>query len=183
MPAMRIAFSLLVATSLMGAAAPSGRQPTDPKSVTSLSNPDARPIPVDSLYYTRSVYMPAWSPAGKEIAFTTDITGLPNLWKVSANGGSPIQLSVSDNGEYDAAWSPDSKWIVYDSDFGGNEMYDIYAIPSEGGSAINLTNTPDVSEWLPRWSPDGSQLMIKYKTKESPVTNIAVLDGRHARST
>jgi dipeptidyl aminopeptidase/acylaminoacyl peptidase len=178
MRVIRIAVFLLLAAFLMGVAAPSDRQPTDPKSISSLSNPDAGPIPVDSLYYTRSVNMPAWSPGGKEIAFTTDITGRPNLWKVSASGGWPIQLSVSDNGEYDAAWSPDGKWIVYDSDVGGNEMYDIYAIPSEGGSAINLTNTPDVSEWQPRWSPDGSQLMIKYRTKDSPITNIAVLDWK-----
>ncbi|MGA9854666.1 MAG: S9 family peptidase [Gammaproteobacteria bacterium] len=178
MQVMRIALFLSAAMFLMGAAAPFDRQPTDPKSVTSLSNPDADPIPVDSLYYTRSVSGPAWSPDGKQVAFTTDITGRPNLWKVSASGGWPIQLSVSENREYDAAWSPDGRWIVYDSDFGGNEKYDIYAIPSEGGSTINLTNTPDVSERQPRWAPDGSQLLITYKPKDSPVTNIGVLDWK-----
>jgi hypothetical protein len=31
-----------------------------------------------------------------------------------------------------AAWSPDGKWIVYQQDRGGDELWDLYAIPSEG---------------------------------------------------
>jgi dipeptidyl aminopeptidase/acylaminoacyl peptidase len=99
-----------------------------------------------------------------------------NLWKVSASGGWPIQLSESDDRQFVAAWSPDGKWIVFQQDAGGGEIFDLYAVPSDGGSAVDLTNTPDVSETDPRWSPDGRALVISYRPKASSTTDIALLD-------
>ncbi|KRF02091.1 hypothetical protein ASG87_11450 [Frateuria sp. Soil773] len=175
----RVPLFVLIAPLLMGAAnAPADRQPTAPASVVSASNPDATPIPVEALYYTRRAYGPAWSPDGREVAFTTDLTGRPNLWKVSADGGWPIQLSVSDDREEGAAWSPDGRWIVYQSDRGGNEMWDLYAVPATGGTPVRLTDTPEVAESDPRWSPDGTQLLIGYKPKAASVADIAVFDWR-----
>lgn len=167
---------LLCGLFLLGAVSPAGRQPTPPRSITSASNPGAGPIPIDSLYYTRATGSPTWSPDGKSIVFTTDITGQPNLWKVPSAGGWPLQLSASNNREYNAVWSPDGRWIVYQSDRGGNEMWDIYAIPAAGGKSIDLTNTPKVSETSPRWSPDGSKLLISREKRNSPVINIAIFD-------
>ena len=163
---------------LLGAASPADRQPTSLRSITSTTNPGAGPIPIDSLYYTRATGSPAWSPDGKSIAFTTDVTGVPNLWKVPSTGGWPLQLSASNDREYDAVWSPDGRWIVYQSDHGGNEMWDIYAIPAAGGKSINLTNTPKVSETSPLWSPNGSELLISRERRNSPVSNIAILDWK-----
>ena len=77
------------------------------------------------------------------------MTGRPNLWKVRASGGWPLQLVQSDERQYAAAWSPDGKWIVYQQDKGGNEMWDLYAIPSDGREAVNLTSTPDIREQSP----------------------------------
>ena len=155
---------------------PDDRQPTDPKSVTALTNPSARPIPIEDLFFTRSVSSASWSPDGKEIAFTTDMTGRSNLWKVNASGGWPTQLVQSEDRQYSESWSPDGKWIVYQQDFGGNEMWDVFAIPSNGGAIVNLTSTPDIREEGPRWSPDGKSLAINTKPKDGTVYNLAVLD-------
>src|ERR1700747_108358 len=70
---------------------------TDPKSVVSSSNSVSRPAPIDDLYYTKSVFGAAWSPDGQQIAFTSDLAGRPNLWKVNAKGGWPLQLTQSDD--------------------------------------------------------------------------------------
>ena len=158
------------------ASGPDGRQITDPRSLTSESSPAARPIPIDDLYFTRSLGGASWSPDGKEILLTTDISGRMNLWKVSAGGGWPLQLSQSDERQFNGAWSPDGKWIVFQQDVGGNELWDIFAIPRDGGEATNLTATPGVREEGPRWSPDGKTLAINRKPKESTVYDIALLD-------
>lgn len=158
------------------ASSPENRVITDPKSVVSVANPAARPVPIDNLYFTRSVFGPAWSPDGREIVFTTDMSGRYNLWKVSASGGWPVQLTQSDDANYNATWSPDGKWIVYQADKGGNELYDVYATPSGGGEIINLTSTPEIREQDPRWSRDGKLLAIGYKPKTSTVIDIALLD-------
>ncbi|PYU62060.1 MAG: hypothetical protein DMG56_12460 [Acidobacteria bacterium] len=155
---------------------PDARQITDPKTITSASNPNARPIPIDDLYFTRSVSSASWSPGGKEIAFTTDISGRANLWKVNADGGWPIQLAQSDERQYGDTWSPDGKWIVFQQDTGGNELWDIFAIPSDGGAVINLSNTPEIREESPRWSPDGKTIALNTKPKEATVYDITLLD-------
>jgi Tol biopolymer transport system component len=172
----RLAFILVCAVAVFASDSPDTREITDPKTIASLPTMGAAPIPVDDLFFTRSVGGGAWSPDGKEIVFTTNLTGRNNLWKVSASGGWPIQLSQSDDRQSGAAWSPDGKWIVFQSDLGGGEIYDLFAIPSNGGAVVNLTNTPEISETSAQWSPDGKFLAIQYKPKTSPSTDVAIMD-------
>lgn len=171
-----LTFVLVLLSSFCLAAGPADRQRTDPKSVNSVANPSARPVPIDDLFYSRRVSGPAWSRDGKEIVFTTNFTGRNNLWKVNAAGGWPVQLIQSDDRQNQAVWSPDDKWIVYGQDVGGHELYDLYAIPSNGGLPINLTNTPKISEDDYHFSPDGKLLALTIKPETSPVNNIAVMD-------
>ena len=58
---------------------PDDRRITDPQSINSASNLGARQVPIDDLYFTRSVSNASWSPDGKEILFTMDMTGRSNL--------------------------------------------------------------------------------------------------------
>ncbi len=176
---MRLRFALLVlATAVVSVAAtsPDTREITDPKKISSAEVSGAGAVPIGDLFYTRSTGGGAWSPDGKEVVFSSNFTGRFNLWKVSSSGGWPTQLSQSDDRQGGAVWSPDGKWILYQSDRGGAEIYDLYAIPSGGGKADNLTKTDEISETAPRWSPDGKQLAISYKKKSAPVTDIALMD-------
>ena len=158
------------------ATGPDDRVPTDPKSVVSANNPEARPAPFDDLFYTRNVFGAAWSPDGQQIVFTTDMSGRFNLWKVRSSGGWPIQLTQSDDRQYSAVWSPDGKWIVYQQDQAGNELWDLFAVPSDGGAPVNLTNTPDIREEDPHWSHDGRTIAFSRKPKEGTQYDIALLD-------
>ncbi len=172
-----VAFAILCAGTIAFAAdSPDDRQPTDPKSIVSSSSASAHPVPIDDLFYSRHVSSPAWSPDGKEIVFSTNFTGRMNLWKVSANSGWPLQLTVSDDRQFGAVWSPDGKEIVYEQDFGGSEYYDLFAIGSVGDVPVNLTNTPDISENGPLFSPDGKNIAFAYKPKTSSTVDIALLD-------
>ena len=176
---MRTRFALLVFATMvvsLAATSPDTREITDPKKIKSAEDAGAGAVPVDDLFYTRATGGGAWSPDGNEIVFSSNFTGRFNLWKVNASGGWPIQLSQSDDRQGGAIWSPDGKWILYQSDRGGAEIYDLFAIPSGGGKADNLTKTDEISETSPRWSPDGMQLAISYKKKTAPVTDVAVMD-------
>ncbi len=173
---LRLILLFVCAFAVAQSSGPDTRTITDAKTIVSGANPNARPIPIDDLYFTRSVSSASWSPNGGEIVFTTNISGRSNLWKVNANGGWPIQLAQSDDRQYGATWSPDGKWILFQQDTGGNELWDIFAIPSEGGEAINLTNTPGIREMNPLWSPDGKTVALSHKPKEATVYNVALMD-------
>src|SRR5229473_3287506 len=112
-------------TRLAASTGPDDRPITDPKSVVSSSNSSARPAPIDDLYYTKSVFGAAWSPDGQQIAFTSDIAGRFNLWKVGASGGWPLQLTQSDDRQYGAVWSHDGSTIAFAYKTKDGSQYDI----------------------------------------------------------
>jgi dipeptidyl aminopeptidase/acylaminoacyl peptidase len=166
----------LASLSFVFARSPEERAVSDPQSIASVKNDRARPVPIDDLYFTRTITNGAWSPDGKEVVFTTNLTGRLNLWKVAAAGGWPVQLAVSDDRQMRGMWTPDGKWILWQQDRGGNEQWDVYAIPAAGGAPVNITATPDISESDALPSPDSTRLAIAYKPKSASVTDIGVLD-------
>lgn len=58
--------------------------------------------------------------------------------------------------------SPDKKTILYEMTrynlAENNSNTDLFIQPAKGGEAINLTNTPDVSESNAQWRPDGKKI-------------------------
>ncbi|MGI9070773.1 MAG: hypothetical protein ACR2JB_05445 [Bryobacteraceae bacterium] len=61
-----IAISFSLCAPLLAATGPDDRPLTDPHSIISASDPAARPVPIDNLYYTRSGFGAAWSPDGQQ---------------------------------------------------------------------------------------------------------------------
>ncbi len=169
---------LLLSISIFAISGPDSRQPTDPKSLTAPVNPAAQPISIDDLFYSRQTVPGGWSPDGHDVVFTTNLTGRMNIWKVNSSGGWPIQLTQSDDREFQAIFSADGKWIVYQQDLGGGEIWDIYKVPSDGGPAVNITNTPEISETNPFFSHNGDLVSINWKPKVASSTDIAVLDWK-----
>jgi dipeptidyl aminopeptidase/acylaminoacyl peptidase len=152
------------------------RDLTDPKSLTSQPRPGAAPAPVADLFFTRGGSDAVWVPHSEAVVISTNLTGRYNLWTLPAKGGFPLQLTQSDDAQSGLAASPDGKWIVFQSDHGGDEIYDLYATPASGGAVIDLTNTPDVDEKGARFSPDGSALAFTRRPKTETPANIAVMD-------
>ncbi|MBV8205453.1 MAG: S9 family peptidase [Acidobacteria bacterium] len=157
---------------------PETRAVTDPMTIHSAASAAARPVPIEDLFEITAVGGGAWSPDGQRIVYGSNASGRVNLWTMRADGAGATQLTKSDDRQTSAAWSPDGKWIVFAQDRGGNEIWDLYAVPSAGGEPANVTNSAQIAENNPHWSPDGSRIAISYKPKESPVTDIAILDWK-----
>jgi dipeptidyl aminopeptidase/acylaminoacyl peptidase len=161
---------------LVFASSPNERAITDPVSVASIKHAGATSIPIEDLYFSRSVSGGAWSPDGRQIVFTTNLTGRFNLWKVDAAGGWPIQLAQSDDRQSRPIFSPDGKSILWQQDKAGDEAYDLYSISSNGGAISNLTGTPKISESGVLFGPDGRTIAVAYKPVKAAQTDIAVID-------
>jgi dipeptidyl aminopeptidase/acylaminoacyl peptidase len=151
---------------------------TDPKKISSKPNAEIEPrgMTIEKLFMTRQVGGATWSPDGKQIAFISNMSGRNNLWVVPEEGGFPVQLTVSDQRQSAPAWSPDGKWIACQSDYDGDEQWDIFLVSPKTGKVVNLTQTRLIAEQNPTWSRDGRYLAYEVKPKTSAAFEIDVYD-------
>jgi len=102
---------------------------------------------------------PHYSPDGKTIIFTSNISGYMKLYTMDIEGNNIVQLSASGDWEdWDGTFSPDGNKAVFASDRSGNS--DIWVMPVDNpDEAINLTNDPAM-DMSPDWSPDGKMIVF-----------------------
>jgi dipeptidyl aminopeptidase/acylaminoacyl peptidase len=173
---LKIALSILVLVSVSAIAQTATPIITDPTQLTSKQKFDIQPFTIEKLYMTRAIAYSSWSPDDKQIAFVTTISGRYNIWIVPSQSGWPTQLTVSNQRQINIAWSPKGRWIAYNSDYDGNEQWDLFLVSTSNGQIVNLTNTPEISEEGAAWSPDGEKLAYSTKPKQSPNYELDVME-------
>lgn len=171
-----IGLSLLAAAPTVAQIATPDRPVTDPRALVSPSDPQARPVPIEDAVFSRGVLDFTWSPDGKGLYLSTNLTGRYNIWRTDGNGGWPVQLTQSDDRQRDLSVSPDGRTLYYIQDQGGNEHYDVYAVPTAGGAPQNLTDTPDFDEGGLVISPDGRSGALTVARNDDGLFNLAVMN-------
>src|SRR6266545_3839193 len=120
-----------------------------------------RPMEFDDLLRALRLSDPQISPDGKTIACVVTKADKEenrtdsDIWLVPLAGGEPRQLTSSPKHDRHPRWSPDGKWIAFESNRGGS--FQIYLIAADGGEARQLT-TISTEATQPVWSPDGRQI-------------------------
>jgi TolB protein len=83
-----------------------------------------------------------------------------DLFVMDADGTGVRPVTRRPGSEFDGAWSPDGRWIVYrDSRRGINENDEIYVMRADGSQRRNLTRNR-ANDWGPDWSPDGRTIVF-----------------------
>ena len=167
---------LLLSTAAVAEIPTPARPVTDPHALVSPSDPLAAPVPIDDLVFSRGVLDSTWSADGRQLFISTNLTGRYNIWRMDAAGSWPVQLTQSDDNQGGLAVSPDGTTLYFTQDKGGNEYTDIYAVPTAGGEAKDLTNTPDLREGSLLIAPDGRAMALSTKAKTEGQVNLAVMD-------
>jgi tricorn protease len=82
-----------------------------------------------------------------------------DLFSVPAKHGTPRNLTKTSGAhERDAVWSPDAKWIAYNSDVTGEN--ELYVRSQDGkGEPQQITSGADTYYYAPKWSPDSKKLL------------------------
>ena len=87
--------------------------------------------------------LPAFSPTGGEIAFTSYLRNNPDLYVVSAGGGRARRVSKQPGLNTGAAWAPNGRGLALTLSYEGNS--EIYKIdPGDGRVEARLTNNPAI---------------------------------------
>ena len=105
------------------------------------------------------------------------------IWTMKIDGSNAQQ--ITQQGEYDdPSFSYDGNKIVY------SLAGDIYSMNVDGTEPTNMTNTDNVIEYAPKWSPDGSKIAFTHRSEgdseiyimdlatreQTPITNNEVDD-------
>jgi dipeptidyl aminopeptidase/acylaminoacyl peptidase len=65
---------------------------------------------------------PAWSPDGSKLVYTSTRSGSSQVFVISKDGGTPVQLTHEMNGAFNPAWSVDGSQIYYVSVLGAPSL-------------------------------------------------------------
>jgi eukaryotic-like serine/threonine-protein kinase len=124
-------------------------------------------IPVTNL--PGGACQPSWSPDGSKLVFTSpcaikkDTYKGSDLYIINADGTNLQQLPTSPGGgDFEPAWSPDGKTIVFTSLRDG--YMQIYAYKVASGTVERLVKTPiNTPARQAAWSPDGKSIIYAYQ--------------------
>lgn len=95
------------------------------------------------------------------------VDGSTNVYIIDADGENMTPLTDDAGFSGHPGWSPDYAQVVFVSDRDGPPgTYDVWVMDADGTNGVNLTNTPDATEWAPKFSPDGTR-----------ITYIEIVDG------
>lgn len=108
----------------------------------------------------------SFTPDGKRLAYV-EIIGFPQLWTVPVENeggglkaGRPERFLTTQFQDIDPAFSPDGRWISYQSTESGRpEVYvRAFPAPSTGGARWQISDSGGAS---PRWSGNGRELLYR----------------------
>jgi dipeptidyl aminopeptidase/acylaminoacyl peptidase len=110
-----------------------------------------------------------WSPDGSTIVFAHQATPSADVWSttdistVPADSGAVKPLVSSKGADQSPTYSPDGKWIAFESDNGDSHwagVSDLYIVAASGGTPRKIAQTPDRNFGILSWSPDGTTIYV-----------------------
>jgi TolB protein len=104
---------------------------------------------------------------------------MPQIFVMDNAGGAVRRLTY--NGSYNThpAWSPDGRWIAYETRVDGGR-FDIWLIDPQGEVNVPLVTHPRSDESA-AWSPDGRKIAFSSNRRGRSDIYVVDLDGSNLR--
>lgn len=103
---------------------------------------------------------PSFSPDASRVAFVSDASGLPQVWVVPTQGGTPARVTDLDDPVESVLWSPDGKWLAFLVSPGGGMNKQVYLARPDGSALRRLTDGKKENNYMGVWTPDGRALTM-----------------------
>jgi len=115
-----------------------------------------------------------WYPLGLRVIYSANNSKeKPDLWTIEWYGTNQTQLTDTSYGEWNPAFSPDGKQIVYVSDEGGSP--ELWLRDIQGNYRVKLMENLGILDAYPKWSPDGSKIVFTGHSSDNS-SDIAVIE-------
>ena len=102
---------------------------------------------------------PAWSPDGRQIAFTSTRDADPEIYVMNADGTGARRLTTTPGRDAHPAWSPDGRSILFQSPREDGHTR-IFLMNADGSNQRALTRNIGFCG-VPVWSPDARRILFQ----------------------
>ena len=96
---------------------------------------------------------PSWSPDGTRLAIAAYENGKSQIFRVNVQNGQNLQITETENGAYDPAWSPNTQYIAYV--VRKSNLSELWVMNADGTKPLLAASIPARS---PAWSPKGDKI-------------------------
>ncbi len=123
-----------------------------------------------------------FSPDDRTMYYASNESGVFNIWKVAVEGGTPEQVTRSEESIMTVTHAPNSDELIYAADRGGDENYHLFRMPSAGGPAVDLTPGDGVRAEFAMWSHDGNAFYYSCNRRDPRVLDVYAYDMKSGQS-
>lgn len=119
---------------------------------------------------------PSFSPDGQQIAFVSNMSGVPQLWLMPTSGGWPQMITSLEDPVTAVAWSPAGDKLALLVAPGGGMNQQLYLIKPDGSDLQLVTLGGKDNNTLGPWSHDGQRLAFSSNRDNPQAMDGYILD-------
>jgi len=121
---------------------------------------------IEQLMDADSIAGLSWSPDDSKIIFTSNRSGIANIYEMPSRGGmaSPLTSSVTETVRA-IGYFPTDERILFSSDKGGNELAHIYVRERDGTTRDVTPGAKHVARFV-EWSQDGESFFVQTNERD-----------------
>ena len=134
-----------------------------------------RPVDIVRFLLTRGAGSPQLSPDGESLVFTSNATGLPQLWQVSSRGGWAQQLTFGPAVTLHR-WMPDGSGLLYAADRLGDELEAYWFLAADGTRERQILGFDGAFRVFGSFNDDGSRIVYSSTLRNGLDFDIHVAD-------
>ncbi|MFD4838456.1 S9 family peptidase [Achromobacter sp. NPDC058515] len=133
-------------------------------------------IPIADLIDLRETRSQALAPDGGLMACISNRSGLPQIWFCDPDGGNMRQATDLPERVDQIAFSPKNRDLLFTTDVGMDERFQLWLLPQASGQAYPLTSAPGVVHKWGAWKPCGTQIAWTANDRDPYLMDVVVMD-------
>jgi len=132
----------------------------------------------EQFYKTVSIGGASFTPDESHILFSSDASGVFNVYSVPVAGGEPEQLTRSeDNATFSAGSFPHDDRLLFRADQGGNELYHLY-VRDPDGTTHDLTPGEGVRALFAGWAGDLERFYVQTNERDPSAMDLYIYNSK-----
>lgn len=136
---------------------------------------EIRQYTIEQFLNNASIAGGVFSPAETKMLFSSDASGVWNVYEVPAAGGTPRQLTDSADTTFAISYFPGDERILLRRDQGGNEIYHIY-LREPDGSVKDLTPAANARSLFTGWAHDLKSFYFESNARDPKFMDLYEMD-------